>query len=121
MYFEYMGAGSYRFCKDSGEKIKFEEYELDEVFEWLKEEPYYGESLKKKTTLASVDAIFNRLKRAIYNETGTRIGSDKELAEYMDVKPSHLCRCKKRRTIPYEHIALVCLDLRINMSEVVGK
>lgn len=121
MYIDYLGAGVYEVARDNGEKIRFEEYEADELYEFFKDEPYFGERLKTKTTLAPVDIILERLKTEIYQESGTKITTDKELAEYMDVKPSHLCRCKKKGTIPYEHIALVCLDLRINMSEVVGK
>ena len=120
MYLEYAGAGAFEIGRDNGDRIILEEYEVDEIIDYFSDIPYYGERLKRKTKLASVDVIFKRLKRAIYYEAGKIVTTDKELAEYMDIKPSHLCRCKKNGTIPYEHIAFICLDLRINMSELIA-
>ncbi len=121
MYIRHMGSEKHEFIRDNGERIVLNDEELEEIADYCSEEMLIDHTIAPKSKMESVDVIFERLKKEISSRTGKRVKTDKDLALHLKVEPAHICRCKKNKTAPFEHIAYLCLDLGLNMSLMIAR
>lgn len=64
------------------------------------------------------DILFHNLKNCYRRATQASIKCDKELADKLLIKPSHLSRCKKTKTAPLKEIIFFCKHYKISLDDI---